>query len=320
MTGLPRTMLFPTGRNVRQLLGLGRRGEPLVPARVLDHLAVYSIIGLGEDRFELALRLPEHPEHSPDDDLAAETLRSAPTRERSVLELAVLLLWLLALHGTDSPLRRQRVIDVLYGSRARPERHNEATKGWLAVLQRAFIDFNPPDAPGPAVGRPLLQLEGGLVRVEPEFASDLAGTTYETPLSTFCINPAGVEGSVSPNPEGNLPSRAIRARLRLAAVLAVAPRRRGERPRQAVDRELEELVVDGGGDPEPVKRRRHQAKWGLGLLDDLKPFLHELGVKLLTEIKDGLSVLRSLLSIRRADNDKPIEQDFPLERTSRGPP
>lgn len=334
---LPATLPLPTGRNARQLLGLARRGLPLEPSRVVDDMAIYRVEGLfDEGPFEIAVCTPTHPDHRPEDDLAIETLTQAPTEERSVLELEVVLLWLLHHNGSAVPLRLQRVLDVLYGPRGRPERHNTPTKGWLAVFQRALVEFDPPGPPrgekrkpswspwpgaGPATGRVLLALQDDVVTLEPTFGAALAAVTYDAPINTCRIDPPlDGKGEVVPNPEGNLPSWATRARVRLAAVMAIAPRRPGEQPRRAVEQELEPLMVSIGCDLQPIKDRRHQYKWGLELLAEVTTFCRKLGVTLLTEIKAGLSVLSSLLRIGRSIDDAPSVEGLPRHSSSRGPP
>ena len=294
------TLRLPVGPVARLLLGLCRRGPAPEPTRVADGWAHYAWEGLDGGVGHVAIRTPDHPDHGPDDDEALEALRRAPVEDRSYAELAVILARLLELDGLEGQWRWQRVGEVLYGRHCHPERHNPALRGWLALLRRGAWDLGlgPPErtararkagrsrtsprTPRPKA-RPLLDVErstrsSATVRLDSVFSAALGTRTVELPAHAARLSQPDHK-----NPQGNLPTRATRARARLAAAVA-STTRPGPQPAGREDDaslRLHELLERYGGvDLEPVARRRHVAEWAYALLTDLKDAFVAIGVGL----------------------------------------
>lgn len=341
-----KTLLVPTGRHARLLYGLCRRGPIPEPVRTVDGWDCYEVDGLDGGQARLALptppsstsgaEAPQPADQSPDE-MALAGLHHAATDEGALVELVVLVSRLLELAGHAGLWHWQRVIEVLYGARARPDRHNDPVKQLLALLERARWNFSPETSTSPTTWSQLVVTErhhrsSRTVHLDADFRQELASVAYEASPEVFLIGPPATpldpsrpelgEARVA-NPEGNLPSRRARARARVGLLLKVAPRRRGERPKDQLACELERLVIDAGGDIERVQRRRHVQPWGLALRDELTKASTTLGVVLVSVKEQVGSILRAVLHIERPPTREAARppQDAPATRTgSRGPP
>jgi hypothetical protein len=268
--------------------------------------------------------------------MALAGLRRAAEDDAALPELAVLLSLLLELDGVPGQWRWQRALDVLRGSRARPERHNDAVKQLVALLVWARVSFDDDATTPPAAWSQLLTLEhitrsSRTVHLEPAFRQELAAVTYDAPVGEFLLAPPvrhpdpnkpEVVEKVA-NPEGNLPSRRTRARARVALLLKIAPRRRGERPKTRLSIEIEQFLRDAGADVEPVKRRRHVQPWTLALQDELKRAADLLRIGLVWFQQRLGSILRTVLHLGRARTsaDALVTEDVPVASDgSRAPP
>jgi len=254
----------------------------------------------------------------------------------AIVELAVVLTLLMELNGVRGLWRWQRAIEILHGSGARPERHNDPIQQLLALFQRARVSFDDTSTTEPATWSQLVVLErstrsSATVHLDPGFHRELAAVTYAVPAEAFRIGPPTTQPDPKKpdvvkkvaNPEGNLPSRRARARVRVGLMLKVAPRRSGEKPKAQLATELEQLVVDAGGDVERVKRRRHLQPWGLALKDELETAGKALGVGLVWFRDQVGSILRTILHIGRpaAEESCPPDGDVPeTSGASRAPP
>lgn len=340
------TVRLPTGRVARLLLGLCRRGPAHQPPEVAEGWAVFRWKGLDGDAGEVAVRTSEHPDHTEEDDLALGALGRAPTEDRSYDELAAVLSRLLELDGQDGQWRWQRVGELIYGRRSHPERHNPALRMWLALLERGLWHLEPPattasakksrrggkaSAAAPRAkarsGRRLLALErlnrsSATVRLEPGFAAELAERSVSVPDEVFRLSQAD-----HVNPEGNLPTRATRARVRLGAVLWSQRTGEGEAPQTREDEvRLRGLLQDYAGvDVEPVSRRRHLAQWSDRVLEDLRAVVTDLALGLARVPERARQVLETVVHIARppgARPDRPVgpSAGSPTKTGLRAPP
>ncbi len=288
------SLRLPAGRVVRLLLGLCRRGPAHEPIEVRSGWANYRWEGPDGTVGKVAIRTPEHTEHTEPDELALEALRRAPGEDRSFDELAAILTRLVELDGADGQWRWQRVGELLYGRRSHPERHNPALRGWLALLERGSWELGlgpetaEPQAPrkrrgakstrgGRATtrgGRPLVHLErhnrsSATVRLDPAFAAELTAARVPVPAHAFRLTQDD-----HANPEGNLPTRGTRARVRLVAVLRpLSAQGAGVSLRQL-------LESDAGVDVERVAKRRHLAQYIDRVLEDFCAAVTTLGAGL----------------------------------------
>ena len=340
------TVRLPTGPVAQLLLALCRRGPAHEPAEVADRWAVFRWNGADGHSGEVAIRTPDHPDHTEEDDLALEAIRRAPTEDRSYDELAAILSRLLELDGQDGQWRWQRVGELVYGRRSHPERHNPALRMWLALFERGVWQLGPPAASAatkktrraskgsagsrPAKtrrGRSLVRLErlnrsSATVRLEPAFAAELAETSVPVPEDVFRLSQPD-----HANPEGNLPTRATRARVRLGALLWWQRRDQAQPPQgREDDVRLRELLQDYAGvDVEPVSRRRHLAQWTDQVLDDVRAAATTFGLGLARMPERARQALDTVVQVGRpapASSERPIGSPGRSVRSSgrRAPP
>jgi hypothetical protein len=325
------TLTLSTGPTARRLLGLTRRGGPHEPYRSADGWDHYRWKSLDGGSVEVALRNAAHPEHAADDELAAETLRWAPTTDRSYVQLNALLVCLVRLDGVARQWHWCRVTETLHGDKAHAERHNLPIQGLLALLVRGRWNLGhrsaapvakrrgrPKVDPGPA-GRQLVEFtdrtrSSGTVVLEPSFRAELEVATAQVAATALRLGASGV-----PNPEGNLPSRAMRARLRLSAVFACTLRRSGE-AKEPDTEVLESLVTSSGGDLERITRRRHRESWGLAALEELKAAVVTVGIGLLAFEDKARSVLHFPLQLGSPLPASAVEGAAGAALSSRAPP
>lgn len=303
----------PVAPVVRFLLALSVQGPARQPVKEHAGWAWYRWEGMG-GKGEVGVRTPDHRDHAPEDDLASWVVTTAPTRCRSYSELAAILTRLVEFDGAEGKWRLERVAELLYGP-ARPSSHRERQlpplHAWLALLQRGRWKLGS----GPA--RPLLTVErdsrrsAATVHLEPQLAQALGAPRVEVPAQTFLIPQPGHH-----NPEGNLPSLAVRARARLAAVFAYCWRKRPDE-----DPLLEDILVGCGGlDVGPVTRRRRLNDWLDQLGEDLVHTATKLlGVGLAACPPPARQVLRTALRLVKANGPK---RSAPLRAPSpaRAPP
>ena len=327
----------PTGQRARLLYGLARCRPLPQPHRRAEGWDCYHVEGLDGDRYQVALRSPDHPSFSDEDELALAGLHRGATDVGGLPELEVVLSRLLEFAGVVGLWCWQRVSEVLFGPGARPLRHNVPAKQWVALLGRARVAYDADTTTSPETWTQLVTLDeihrsSRTVHLDPTFHRELAAVTYPAAVATFRFasptepidrsDPAAGERKV-PNPEGNLPSRRARARIRASALLEVAPRRPGEKPKREFEKEIEPLLVDAGMDLERVKRRRHVPRWALDACGELVKACTLLGVGIATVVQRVGSVLRHKLRVGRppADHAGLRSQDAPATaQASRAPP
>ena len=327
----------PTGQRARLLYGLARCRPLPRPDRRVEGWDCYAAEGLDGDRYQIALRSPDHPDFSEEDELALAGLHRGAADVGGLPELQVVLSRLLEFTGAAGLWCWQRVSEVLFGPGARPLRHNVAAKQWLALLSRGRVAYDPDASTSPEIWTQLVTVEeihrsSRTVHLDPAFHRELARVTYPAAVATFRFasptepvdrtDPTAGERRV-PNPEGNLPSRRARARIRASALLEVAPRRPGEKPKREFEKEIEPLLVDAGMDLERVKRRRHVPRWALDACGELVKACTLLGVGIATVVQRVGSVLRHKLRVGRppAEHAALPSQDAPASaRASRAPP
>ena len=314
-----------------------KAGHLPYPHRRIDGWDCYAVEGLDGGRYQIALRSPDHPDFSEKDELALAGLQRGATDVGGLPELQVVLSRLLEFAGATGLWCWQRVSEVLFGPGARPLRHNVPAKQWVALLSRARVTYDPEDSTSPETWTQLVTLEeihrsSRTVHLDPAFHRELAGVTYPAAVATFRFasptepvdrnDPGAGERKVA-NPEGNLPSRRARARIRASALLEVAPRRPGEKPKREFEKEIEPLLIDAGMDLDRVKRRRHVPRWALDACGELVKACTLLGVGIATVVQRAGSVLRHKLRVRRppVDHGGPRSQDAPATaQASRAPP
>ncbi|MFN2505466.1 MAG: hypothetical protein ABR540_14775 [Acidimicrobiales bacterium] len=327
----------PTGQRARLLYGLTRCRPLPQPHRRVDGWDCYAAEGLDGDRYQIALRTSDHAGYSETDELALAGLRRGATDVGGLTELQVVLSRLLEFAGAAGLWCWQRVSEVLYGPGARPLRHNLPAKQWVALLSRGRVTYDPDTSTSPESWTQLVTLEevhrsSRTVHLDPVLHRELAAVTYTAAATAFRFgpptepvdrnNPRAGERKV-PNPEGNLPSRRARARIRASALLEVAPRRPGEKPKREFEKEIEPLLVGAGMDLGPVKRRRHVPSWALDACGELVKACTLLGVGIARVVERVGSVLRHKLRVERppADDGGLPAQDAPAAtRASRAPP
>ncbi|HET7486514.1 MAG TPA: hypothetical protein VFJ85_01200 [Acidimicrobiales bacterium] len=273
------SLQLPTGPLARLLAGLCRQGEPPTATSEADGWATYRWRGLDGGEGRLELRTAEHPDHCDDDERAARALERAAREPVSAAELAAVLTRLVELDGADGQWCWARVTELLRGRRAKTDRHNGPIQGWLALLERARWHLAPPRTagadrqakPGPAVvaGQPLVTIErhtrcSATAHLHTAGGRQLRAECRSVPASTLDL------AAPAPNPEGNHPSRAVRARARLAAIFATAA--------GAGDVAVDDLMAGYGGvDLGPVTRRRHTAGWTDHVLEEVVSGLRAVG-------------------------------------------
>jgi hypothetical protein len=299
---------LPTGDQAWLLLALCRRGEAHQPYGQADGWAWYRWEDSEGRVGEVGLRTADHPEHTDQDELAAQALTSAPLRQRSLVELAAVLTRLLELDGAERRWRLERVAELLYGPAQRSshrERQLPSLHGWLALLQRGHWRLGadqtpsrrrsktsrPSCPPGPLVTVERLTRSSATARLRPDFAASLASAVVEVPAETFRLPQRGHS-----NPHGNRPSLATRARVRVAAARAHS-RNRGR------ELKLEQLLADHAGvDLAPVSRRRRLATWFDVLTADLAAIRARLGVGLAAVPKRARHILATVLRLVDAEH------------------
>ena len=346
------TLLLPAGPALQLLFGLCRRGEPLEIHHVARGWAFYRWGGLDGGVGWVGLRTEDHPDHCEADDRAHRALLRASTTDRSLVELAVIVARLHELNGLVRGWWWRRVTRVLYPeqSEALADRHNPEIQDWLALLERGWLFLglrsHPSLPPGPVSRRgrvpeptptALVRLEGagggrrGTVHLDPSFATVLGAALVEVPVQLYAFVDPG-----SPNPEGTLPARPTRARLRVATALAAAARHQQELggarpgdestdgPRDEVP--LEQVLAHGGIDARPVQRRRHVLAWGLALRDELRDAYTALGA-VVAEVADraggilkSILVLGSTVRVALARRSSPPQLAAPAPAGPRAPP
>ena len=255
-------------------------------------------------------------------------------QDRSYDELAAILARLLELDGCDGQWRWQRVGELLYGRRSHPERHNPALRAWLVLLERGLwqLGLSAParsvnksrnrtraNAAPPKGGRGLLHLErlnrsSATVRLDPAFAAELRAATSELPAHVFRLR---LEDR--PNPEGNLPTRATRARARLGAALACwAHQPPGP---EGLNARLNDVLERYGGvDIDRVARRRHLAQWADDLLEHLVAAASQLGAGLARLPARAGRVVDTVVRLGRARPPQPASAPTAPTVPPRAPP
>jgi hypothetical protein len=299
----------PTGDQAWLLLALCRRDEAHQPYEQAGGWAWYRWEDSEGRVGEVGLRTADHPEHTHQDELAAQALTSAPLRQRSLVELAAVLSRLLELDGAERRWRLERVAELLYGPAQRSshrERQLPPLHGWLALLERGHWRLGasqspsrrrrskasrPSCPPGPLVTIERLTRCSATARLDPGFAASLASAVVEVPAETFRLPQDGHR-----NPHGNRPSLATRARVRVAAARAHS-RHRG------AELKLEQLLADHAGvDLAPVSRRRRLATWFDVLTADLAAIRARLGVGLAAVPKRARHILATALRLVDAEH------------------
>ncbi len=271
------SLQLPTGPLARLLAGLCRQGEPPTAAEEAAGWATYRWQGLDGGEGRLELRTAVHPDHCDDDDRAIRALERATQEPVSATEFAAVLTRVVELDGADGQWCWVRVTELLRGRRAKTDRHNSPIQDWLALLERARWHLAPPRAgtkPGPAVvaGQPLVTIDrhtrcSATARLHSAAGRQLRAECRSVPASTLGLAAPG------PNPEGNHPSRAVRARARLAVIFAVDA--------GAGDVAVEDMMARYGGlDLTPVADRRHTAGWTDHVLEELMGGLRAIGHQL----------------------------------------
>lgn len=331
------TLSVPTGSHARLLYGLARCRPLPQPSRSIDGWDCYLVDGLDGGAFQIALRGTAHPDRSDEDDLALAGLHRGASDVGGLVELVVVLSRLLELGGVAGLWCWQRLTEVMHGRGARPERHNDPAKQWLALFSRGRMSYDPDTSTSPEAWAQPVVLErhhrsSCTAHLDPTLQRELAAVTYEAPVETFVFSPPTRlvdkkrpqlgERKIT-NPEGNLPSRRTRARARVALLLEIAPRRRSERPRSQLDKEIQQLVVDAGGDMEPVNRRRHVRAWTLGLMEEITKAAELLRAGVVSFKKQVGSVVRDVLRLERppvVEGATQPQDAPPAPSASRAPP
>lgn len=310
---------LPTGKAVLVLLGLCRQGPELEGTHRGDGRLWFRWEGLRGGCGDVGIEV--------DDSEALAALHRARSCTRSYVELLAILVWVVALAGVAGQWRLERVASLLYGPRRRSshrERQLPSLHGWLALLERGWWQLDA--RPKPGSGRRTKRskkgsdlepddavIKGSLLSVQavpgrsrartivpaPAFLAALAkGFSVTVPESIFRL-----PDPEHTNPEGNLPSLAIKARVRLAAAI-------GARWRMASNHSLytEELLNDFAGlDTARIERRGHLRGWIFALIDTLRG-AHEDGCSgVAAEPEPTTPLLRtrlSLLVIRRASGNE----------------
>lgn len=275
----PGTVSLPAGPLARLLYGLCRQGPAPEPTKVSNGWATYRWTGLDGDEGVVELRTASHPEHTDDDELAAGALRRAATQPRAGIELAVMLARAVELDGAEGQWRWARVTEVLHGKRAKTDRHNGPVQAWLALFERGRWHLAPGSRPAGktksttvVAGAALASIErhsacSATLGLHPGVARQLGAERHDVAATTLEL------AAACPNPEGNNPSRAVRARARLAAIFAADA--------DAGDIKVEDLMAHYGAlDLDPVARRRHTPGWTDHVVEELTAGLAAIGRQL----------------------------------------
>ena len=229
---------------------------------------------------------------------------SAPV---AFVQLAGLLV-ALATHGdVEGGWAYERAAELLHGPRTRKShrgREIPPLREWLGLMAEAWwrIDLEEPTEVGTArrkrgrggarvqIDGPLISVEGSTVRLGRELAGALRSAMFVTvPATLFLVTRVD-----HVNPEGNLPSVAARARMRIGAAIAA-------RWRQASGQRIrpQELFEQWAGLAlEPVRRRRRLRSWTRALEEELAVTADGGGPRLGADSEwDELRPLRSLLRV-----------------------
>ncbi len=294
-----RQVRLPTSKLVLLLLALcfQRRGGPGVEEA--DGWVTYRWLGPRGGNALVSV-----PADRPD---LVATLQRVVSTPVAFIQLAAVLV-ALALHAdVEGGWAYERVAELLHGPRTRKShraREIPPLRAWLTLMADACWRIDLEEAPGGARARrkrpqapariqidgPLLSVEGTTVRLGKELAAALRSAMFVTvPASLFLLSRLG-----HANPQGNFPSVAARARMRIAAAVA-------GRWRQANGRRIrpEELFEQWAGiDLEPVRRRRRVRSWTRALEAELTETATAGGPGLGGDSEwDELHPLRSLLRL-----------------------
>lgn len=311
---------IPTGKvPLAMLTHLCKRGSHHQPVESDDGWLTYRWESK-RGTIQLSIRTTSNPDYTEDDAMAARALARASSADRAGVELTVILARLAELDGIENGWNARRVLELMYGSgrNAHHERHTADIKGWLALFERGCWDI---DAPYNSKQKPKKKgksknkgeslasyggkVEGHLLTIErtnqrsatvhlhPEFAKALKYPYIPVPTDTFLLPPT----SSTPledhcNPEGNKPSRAAKARIRIAG--AILGRLRQNRNQRV---SAEELLSFAALDLAPVKRRRRLGTWVDVIIRDLIRVRKIDGVGLDERPTQGRHVLRMLLRL-----------------------
>ena len=322
---------LPTGKLVMLLLGLCRQGQPLEPIDNGDGRLWFRWRGLRGGVGTVGI-YKDHPE-----ELAV--VERAARSPRAYVELLAIITCVGMLGNERGGWAMERVAELLYGPRtasSHRERQVPPLRAWLALLEHGYWKLDT-EAGGTSTARRRSKkatpapsvVEGPLLAVEAVREGGRARTLVPAPAllaavaGGFAITvPAKLFRLPDPdhrNPEGNLPSLAIKARVRLAAAIAT-------RWRQATDQPIrnDELLTGFAGvNLERVQQRGHISQWTHAVWDTLRSTFEEGGPGLTTiPIADKL-VLRTKLRLAargQSGDQRPIPASMPTHRRRKRAP